>query len=253
MEPLPADIWVRLAKEKAPDLKRRVVVYYAGLVQFVLKRFGLAGRARSLGLERDDLVQIGMIGLLDAADRFSPALGVKFDTYAVSRIRGTILDEMRRLDWVPRAVHAQHRAYRDAQDQVVRETGKEATSVDIAAKLSMTAEEFRKFVIDTGETMTRDTRRTGEAGDEETIETVPADAPSPEEQLSKDDIKRHLMDAINKLPTRERAVIALYYYEGLKFAEIGSVLRISESRVSQVHSDILAMLRLGLASLKEEL
>ncbi len=253
MEPLPADIWRRLAEEKAPDLKRRVVVHYAGLVQFVLKRFGFAVRARSLGLERDDLVQIGMIGLLDAADRFSPALGVKFDTYAVSRIRGTILDEMRRLDWVPRAVHAQHRAYRDAQDQVVRETGNEATSVDIAAKLSMTAEEFRKFIIDTGETMMRDTRRTGEAGEVETIETVPADALSPEEQLSKDDIKRHLMDAINKLPARERAVIALYYYEGLKFAEIGSVLRISESRVSQVHTDILAMLRLGLASLKEEL
>ena len=93
----------------------------------------------------------------------------------------------------------------------------------------------------------------GVGSEVETIETVPADAPSPEEQLSKDDIKRHLMDAINKLPARERAVIALYYYEGLKFAEIGSVLRISESRVSQVHTEILAMLRLGLASLKEEL
>lgn len=253
MEPLPSDIWIRLAKEKAPDLKRRVLVHYAGLVLFVLKRFGFAARARSLGLERDDLVQIGMIGLLDAADRFSPALGVKFDTYAVSRIRGTILDEMRRLDWVPRAVHAQHRAYRNAQDQVVRETGNEATSVDIAAKLSMTAEEFRQFVIDTGENMTRDMRRTGEAGEGETVDTVAADAPSPEEQLSKDDIKRHLMDAINTLPARERAVVALYYYEGLKFAEIGSVLRISESRISQLHAEILAKLRLGLASLKEEL
>jgi len=252
METLPADIWQKLAGGKSPELKRKVVVHYAGLVQFVLKRFGLAGKARSLGLERDDLVQIGMMGLLDAVERFSPALGVKFDTYAVSRIRGTILDEMRRLDWVPRAVHAQHRAYRDAQDQVVRETGQEATAADIAAKLSMSAEEFRKFITDTGEIMNRETRRKGEAPEGETVETVAADTLSPEEQLSQDDIKRHLMDAINRLPPRERAVIALYYYEGLKFAEIGSVLRISESRISQVHGEIIAKLRLGLASLEED-
>ena len=253
MEPLPADIWQRLANEKAPDLKRKVVMHYAGLVHFVLKRFGLAARARSLGLEREDLVQIGMMGLMDAAERYSTALGVKFDTYAVSRIRGTILDEMRRLDWVPRAVHAQHRAYRDAQDQVVRETGREATATDIAAKLSMTAEQFRKFIMDSGGNMSRNTRPGEEAAEGETVETVAADAPSPEEQLSQEDIKRHLMDAINTLPSRERAVIALYYFEGLKFAEIGSVLRISESRISQLHADILAKLRLGLASLEEDL
>jgi len=252
MEPLPADIWQQLATTKAPSLKRKAVVHYAGLVQFVLKRFGLAVRARSLGLDRDDLVQMGMIGLLDAVERFSPALGVKFDTYAVSRIRGTILDEMRRLDWVPRAVHAQHRAYRDAQDQVVRETGREASATDIAAKLSMTAEEFRKFVTETGEIMNRETRRKGEPAEGETVETVAADTLSPEEQLSQDDIKAHLMDAINRLPPRERAVIALYYYEGLKFAEIAAVLRISESRISQVHTEILAKLRLGLASLEED-
>ena len=251
MEPLPVDIWQQLAEGRAPSLTRRVVLHYAGLVQFVLKRFGLPGRARTLGLERDDLVQIGMMGLLDAVERFSPSMGVKFDTYAVSRIRGTILDEMRRLDWVPRAVHQQHRAYRDAQDQVVRETGQEATATDIAAKLSMTPEEFRKFISDTGELMNRDTRRKGEPAEGETVETVAADTPSPEELLSQEDTRRHLMDAVNRLPPRERAVIALYYYEGLKFAEIGSVLRISESRISQVHAGILAKLRLGLASLGE--
>ncbi len=251
METLPADVWSQLETTKAPGLKRRVVVHYAGLVQFVLKRFGFSGRARSLGLDRDDLLQIGMMGLLDAVERFSPAMGVKFDTYAVSRIRGTILDEMRRLDWIPRAVHAQHRAYRDAQDQVVRETGREATATDIAAKLSMTAEEFRKFITDTGEIMNRDTRRKGEAGEGEAVESVATDTLSPEELLSQEDTRRHLMDAVNKLPPRERAVIALHYYEGLKFAEIGSVLRLSESRISQVHTEILSKLRLGLASLGE--
>jgi len=252
MEPLSADIWEQLAQGNVPDLKRKLVVRYAGLVQFVLSRFGLAHRAGSLGLERSDLVQMGMIGLLDAVERFSPALGVKFETYAVSRIRGTILDEMRRLDWIPRAVHAQHRAYRDAQDQVVRETGKEAAGVDIAAKLSMTVEEFRRFVIETGETMNRGTHRPGAAPEEETVDTVAAESPSPEEQLSQDDMRSHLMDAINDLPPRERAVIALYYYEGLRFTEIGSVLRISESRVSQLHGEILAKLRKGLGSLEED-
>ena len=101
--------------------------------------------------------------------------------------------------------------------------------------------------------MNHDKRRKGEAAEGETVETVAADTPSPEEQLSQNDIKGHLMDAINRLPPRERAVIALYYYEGLKFAEIGSVLRVSESRISQVHAEILAKLRLGLASLEEDL
>jgi RNA polymerase sigma factor for flagellar operon FliA len=101
--------------------------------------------------------------------------------------------------------------------------------------------------------MNRDTRRKVEAAEGETVDTVAADTLSPEEELSQKDIKAHLMDAINRLPPRERAVIALYYYEGLKFAEIGSVLRISESRVSQVHAEILARLRLGLAPLGEEL
>ena len=251
MEPLPADVWEQLALGKAPELKRKIVVRYAGLVQFVLSKFGLAHRARALGLERGDLVQMGMLGLLDAVERFSPAMGVKFETYAVSRIRGTILDEMRRLDWIPRTVHAQHRAYRDAQDQVIRETGKEAAGVDVAAKLSMTVEEFRRFVIETGETMNRGTRRTPDAPEEDTVESVAAESPTPEEQLSESDIRGHLMDAINRLPPRERAVVALYYYEGLRFAEIGNVLRLSESRVSQVHAEILAKLRKGLAALKE--
>jgi len=252
MEPLPADIWDQVARGSAPDVKRKLVVRYAGLVQFVLTKFNLVRRAGALGLERGDLVQMGMLGLLDAVERFSPALGVKFETYAVSRIRGTILDEMRRLDWIPRAVHAQHRAYRDAQDQVIRETGKEAAGVDIAAKLSMTVEEFRRFVIETGETMNRDTRRSDAKAEGETVETVAAESPSPEEQLSQDDMRTHLMDAINRLPPRERAVIALYYYEGLRFTEIGSVLRLSESRVSQVHAEILAKLRKGLGPLEGE-
>jgi len=251
MEPLPADIWEQVARRSEPELKRKLVIRYAGLVQFVLTKFGLAHRAGALGLERGDLVQMGMIGLLDAVERFSPAMGVKFETYAVSRIRGTILDEMRRLDWIPRTVHQQHRAYRDAQDQVVRETGKEAAGVDIAAKLSMSVEEYRRFVIETGETMTRGTPRGGDAAEDETVESVAAESPSPEEQLSQDDMRTHLMDAINRLPPRERAVIALYYYEGLRFSEIGSVLRLSESRVSQVHAEILAKLRKGLAPLEE--
>jgi len=251
MEPLPADIWEHIARGNAAELKRQLVVRYAGLVQFVLTKFGMAQRAGSLGLERSDLVQMGMLGLLDAVERFSPAMGVKFETYAVSRIRGTILDEMRRLDWIPRAVHAQHRAYRDAQDQVVRETGKEAAGIDIAAKLSMTVEEFRRFVIETGETMNRETRRSDDATGEESVDAVAAESPSPEEQLSQDDMRTHLMDAINRLPPRERAVVALYYYEGLRFTEIGSVLRLSESRVSQLHGEILAKLRKGLAPLEE--
>ncbi|HTO93855.1 MAG TPA: sigma factor, partial [Bacteroidota bacterium] len=88
MEPLPADIWEQVARGSTPALKRDLVVRYAGLVQFVLTKFGLAQRAGALGLERSDLVQMGMLGLLDAVERFSPALGVKFETYAVSRIRG---------------------------------------------------------------------------------------------------------------------------------------------------------------------
>ncbi|HXX63608.1 MAG TPA: FliA/WhiG family RNA polymerase sigma factor [Bacteroidota bacterium] len=240
-------------KERDAMSKRDVVVRYAPLVHFVVSRFGLQGRGRSLGLEHNDLVQAGMIGLLDAVERYSPALGVKFETYAVSRIRGTILDELRRLDWVPRGVYAQHRAYRDAQDQVIRETGREAAGAEIAAKLSMTEEEYRKFIIESGETMNKDAGWGGERKGGAEVETIAAETPTPDEQLSQKQIKQFLMDAINRLSPRQRAIIALYYYEGLKFGEIATVLRISESRVSQVHSAILSNLRGELAALEEDL
>ncbi|HUI64813.1 MAG TPA: FliA/WhiG family RNA polymerase sigma factor [Bacteroidota bacterium] len=240
-------------KEQEAKSKKDVVVRYAPLVHFVVSRFGLQGRGRSLGLEHNDLVQAGMIGLLDAVERYSPALGVKFETYAVSRIRGTILDELRRLDWVPRAVYAQHRAYRDAQDQVIRETGREAVGAEIAAKLSMTEEEYRRFIIESGETMNKDAGWEGERRSGTEVETIAAESPTPDEQLSQKQIKQFLMDAINGLPPRQRAIIALYYYEGLKFGEIATVLRISESRVSQVHSAILSKLRGELAALEEDL
>jgi RNA polymerase sigma factor for flagellar operon FliA len=177
-------------------------------------------------------------------------VGVKFETYAVPRIRGAILDELRSLDWLPRSVRANHRRIERAVHQASQENGREAIDTEIAGKLEMTLDEFRAFVAEcSGPTAARHGSQRKESP-AETLEAIPAHTANPFEKLSDDESKEFLVQAVSQLPTRERSIIALYYYEGLKFGEIGSILHISESRVSQIHAEVLRDLRQKLNSLQ---
>ena len=242
-------LWDEFLRARTPDLKRKLVVHYIDLVRYVVSKFGLHQRGKAQGLEFDDLVHFGILGLLSAVDRFTPAHNVKFETYAVPRIRGAILDELRKLDWVPRLVRETTRKVGKATHQVMQEQGREPSAAEIAGKLAMTVEEYRALLISGSAAQPEALTTTGHDS-ADPLDATPSDAPSPLEHLSDQETRNILRDAIEHLPERERLVIALYYYEGLRFAEIAKVLDLSEGRISQIHSGVLRQLREKLVALE---
>lgn len=240
-------LWEAFVADCSPSAKRALVVQYLDLVRYVVTRLGRVSAAAGRALEQEDLLQYGVLGLMNAIDRFSPAAGVKFETYAIPRIRGAILDEVRNLDWVPRSVRANARRIEDAAERVVQEVGREAADQEIAGKLDISIKEFQKILKDAGAVMT--SARPGRHETAEPMDQVAEASPDPFQQLSDEESRTKLVEAIVDLPERSRKVIALYYYEGLKFGDIARLLEVSESRVSQIHSEVLRGLRTRLAGL----
>lgn len=189
----------------------------------------------------DDLIQAGLMGLLEAAGHYDAAQGASFETYAGIRIRGAMLDEIRRYDWVPRSVHRKARAIAQAFAEVERSEGRAADDTEVARRLNMTLDEYydalqdasasRLFSLDDGE-------EGMQLGD-----TVFDERAGPERQIEDEDYRRALAKHIGKLPERERLVLGLYYDEELNLREIGQVLGVSESRVCQIHNQALLRLR----------
>jgi RNA polymerase sigma factor for flagellar operon FliA len=238
------DLWSRYAGSKAPEARRELVLHYLALVKYVVARSGLAWSARRQGLEPGDVVHSGVIGLLDAVDRFRPSMGVKFETFAVPRIRGAILDELRAVDWVPRAVRGRNRQAERVLRQVSQEAGEEPSEDQVARRLGLEVEEYRRIMRDAARAVPAGAN---EGGGEPSVEHLPSDDADPLELLSAQDTKEILARAVASLPPRDQAIVGLYYYEGLRFAEIARVLEITESRVSQIHTRILRDLRRHLA------
>ena len=189
----------------------------------------------------DDLIQAGMIGLLEAAKNFDGSKGASFETFAGIRIRGSMLDEIRKGDWTPRSVHKNSRTITEAISQVERETGADARDVDIAAKLDVSLAQYHQMLneVNAGKLVAIEDLGVSEdvIGDEK---TKGSDAPF--EDLMQGAFQKALAHAITTLPEREAIVLSLYYDEELNLREIGEVLEVSESRVSQIHSQ--AMLKL---------
>jgi RNA polymerase sigma factor for flagellar operon FliA len=243
------EVWEEFTRSKSAEARRRLVVHYLDLVRYVAKRFPQRGHGGDNGLEAGDLMQVGVLGLLEAIDRYSPAQGVKFETFAVPRIRGAMLDEMRQLDWVPRSVRATARKAEQAARAVTQEAGREALDGEIASRLSMTLEEYHEFLGASDQRIVPDRALSGDREDGSPIDNLAAEGPTPFERLTDSEAKEILLEAIQALPERDRTVISLYYYEGLKLTEIGRILQVSESRVSQIHADVLRGLRAKLGHL----
>lgn len=193
-------------------------------------------------VEIDDLMQAGMIGLLEAAGNFDATRGASFDTYAGIRIRGSMLDEVRRLDWTPRSVHRKHREVSEMIRTIEGKTGRSAESRDIAEGLGITLDEYHDIL--------RDSAGARLFSLDETIDNpvrgrdLPrSDTATPDQQLNQDQLRQEIADAIMRLPERERLVLSLYYERDLNLKEIGEVLGVSESRVCQIHSQALLRLR----------
>lgn len=236
-----------LSKERQHRMKTsnqdEIVTKHAPLVKRIA--YHLMSRLPP-SVQADDLIQAGMIGLLEASRNYDAGQGASFETYAGIRIRGAMLDEIRRNDWAPRSVHRKARKLADAVRQIENRERRDARDHEVARELGMSLDEYHQVLQDASGYLVMSFDDLGV--DEDSIGPELADrAPGPVDRVQNDAFKRSLSDAIASLPDRERLVMTLYYDEELNLREIGAVIGVSESRISQIHSQALIRLqaRLG--------
>jgi RNA polymerase sigma factor for flagellar operon FliA len=242
------ELWRRYKDQGDERARERLVVAYSPLVKFI------AGRMAS-GLpshvEEADLISYGLLGLIGAIERFDPEREIKFETFAVARVKGAIIDELRSLDWVPRSVRARARDVERAHAELEAELQRAPTDEEMATKLHMDIDEFNDSLLEIANSsvLALDDLWTfadpeGGGGQISVLDTIKdPNAIDPETEAHASELKDRLADAIESLPERERLVVALYYYENLTLREIGEVLGVTESRVSQLHTKAVLALR----------
>lgn len=230
------ELWDRYRREPGQDLRNRLVLQYSPLVKYV------AGRLRTRlpgSVDYNDLVSDGIIGLMEAIDRFDPDRGLTFQTFAVPRIRGAMVDALRALDWVPRSVRDRIRQVEQAQQTLEARLGRIPEDPEIAAELGITVAALRELYARASFTRIGSLEDLDLADDLSTTGT---------HAIEDDEAKAALLRVVRELPERDRVIIALYYFEGFTLAEIGRVLGVSESRVSQLHTRATMVLRTKLAA-----
>ena len=236
-------LWEEYAKAKSPEVREKIILEYAPLVKVVAGRLSMY---LGYNVEYEDLVSYGIFGLIDAIDKFDFLKDVKFETYASLRIRGAILDQIRKMDWIPRTIRQKQKKI----DAVIREIearyGRSATDEEISAGLGITGEEYLDWqsqmkitnVVSLNEFLEQGSEVPNEAAQSKSVQFD-----SPEEVLERDELKKMLAESLELLTEKERKVIVLYYYEDLTLKEISNILGVSESRISQLHTRALQKMR----------
>lgn len=233
--------WQRWWSGRDPADRERLIVHYSPLVKFVAGRLG-AGLPDSV--DPGDLVGFGVFGLMDAIDRFDEDRGTRFSTFAVPRIRGAILDGLRSLDWVPRSVRTRSRAVQEAIARLEVRLGRSPSDDEIAAELGVATEEFQRWLANIAVATVGPLDHVVRSGAHlRSVAEIPASDPSPQADLEDRELRHSVRSELRRLPDRERTVLALYYDEGLTLVEIGEILGVSESRVSQIHTRAVLQLR----------
>ncbi len=234
-------LWSEYQKKPTQEIREQLILAYAQLVKLVAGRLSMY-----LGhnVEYDDLVSYGIFGLIDAIDKFDMTKNVKFETYASLRIRGAILDQIRKMDWIPRTVRQRQRKIDEAIKQVEMRTGRAATDEEIAVELGVSEDELLSWQSQLKVTNVVSLSEFEETGQEPMMESVNKNRFSqPEDVVAEKELKEKLIESLELLTEKERRVIELYYYEDLTLKEISLVLEVSESRVSQLHTKALLKMR----------
>ncbi|AHC14605.1 RNA polymerase sigma factor WhiG [Salinispira pacifica] len=246
-------LWKEYKETGNPDIRDRMVKQYAPLVKYVA---GKVAVGMPQNVEFDDLVGYGVFGLFDAIEKFDPDKHVKFKTYAVTRIRGAIFDELRAIDWVPRSVRQKSREIEDTIRRLEASLGRSASDAEIAKEMGMSDKEYEKTMLRVSGTSIlslNDVWYTGEDNDKVSIaDSIESpDNFNPDNIVEKEEVKRVIIQSIQELPEKEKTVLVLYYYEDLTLKEIGKVLEVTESRISQLHTKAIMRLRAKLTNIKK--
>jgi len=247
------ELWVMYRDTKDVSVRDAIVEQYAPLVKYVA---GKVAMNMPGNIEFDDLVGYGVFGLFDAIEKYEPDKHVKFKTYAVVRIRGSIFDELRSIDWVPRSVRQKAKEVEAATVRAESRLGRPVNKNELAVEMGVSQRDLQKTLMKVSGTSVLSLNELWFAGDDNDKASIvdSIEAPvsfNPDHIIEKEEVKRVIVEAINELPDNVKKVLILYYYEDLTLKEIGKILEVTESRVSQLHTKAIALLRTKLTSLKK--
>ncbi len=239
-------LWEDFTKRRTPELQEKIIIEYAGLVKLVAGRLSMY-----LGyhVEYDDLVGYGTFGLIDAIDKFDYNKGVKFETYASLRIRGAILDQIRKMDWIPRSIRQKQRKIDLAYQNLESRYGRMASEEEVAFELEISMEELENWQSQTKVSNVISLDEFIDQGSESKVDpSLTAKYDQPDKVVEKQELKELLIKALETLTEKEKKVIILYYYEELTLKEISRILEVSESRISQLHTKALQKMKFKLGN-----
>jgi RNA polymerase sigma factor for flagellar operon FliA len=239
------ELWKQYSDTKSPAIKEKLIVEYSNIVKYIAGRLSIYFGSN---VEYDDLIGYGIFGLIDAIEKFDLKKGVKFETYASLRIRGAIIDSIRELDWVPRSLRQKNKALEKAYSELENELGHSATDKEVADRLGISIQELNKLLGEVNLSSMVSLEEFLEQNYEIGVSNAPGSADEkPEGYLEMTELREILVDAIGRLPEKEKMVVSLYYFEDLTLKEISAIMKVSESRISQLHTKAILRLRGKLA------
>ncbi|MFH1860290.1 MAG: RNA polymerase sigma factor WhiG [bacterium] len=246
------ELWQEYKRTKDPMIREELILMHASIVKYVAGRIAINVPPH---VDFDDLLSYGILGLIDAIEKFDINQGTKFKTYASTRIRGAIMDEIRHLDWVPRTLRQKAKVLQEVYTSLEYKLERSATDKEVAEAMGVSMDELFRLIQEVNTTTLvslEDVWYLSDDSDEVTVMDMVESPPEngPDRLAEEDDIKSILINALGKIPEREREIIALYYYDELTLKEIGKVLNVTESRISQLHSQAILRLRGYLSQMK---
>ena len=249
------ELWKIYKKSKDKKIREHFVKQYAPLVKYVAGKIAIG---MPQNVDFDDLVGYGVFGLLDAIEKFDPNKDIKFKTYAVTRIRGAIYDELRSIDWVPRSVRQKAKELERIIGKLENRLGRSAKDEEIAKELGITVKDLRTLILKISGASILSLSDVWYVGDESdkvsVMETIESPRSlNPDVIVEREEVKNIIVQAISDLPDKEKKVLILYYYEDLTLKEIGEVLQVTESRISQLHTKAIMRLRSKLMNIKRSI